>query len=88
MLPVLPLFKADFVVLCLIPRTFVYVQRFNVSMEHSKNISEFTNGFLHKLMEESGKLQSHVTSIDDIQTRSIVEFQKAYEVNLSNLEQR
>ncbi|KAH7854811.1 hypothetical protein Vadar_018028 [Vaccinium darrowii] len=54
-------------------------QRFNVSMEHSKNISEFTNGFLHKLMEESGKLQSHVTSIDDIQTRSIVEFQKAYE---------
>ncbi|KAE9465600.1 hypothetical protein C3L33_02492, partial [Rhododendron williamsianum] len=54
-------------------------QRFNVSIEHSKNMSEFTNGFLHKLMEESGKLQSHVTKIDDIQSRSIVEFQKAYE---------
>ncbi|KAI8562998.1 hypothetical protein RHMOL_Rhmol03G0079800 [Rhododendron molle] len=54
-------------------------QRFNISIEHSKNMSEFTNGFLHKLMEESGKLQIHVTEIDDIQSRSIVEFQKAYE---------
>lgn len=61
------------------------MQRFKVSIEHSKNMSEFTNGFLHKLMEESGKLQSHVTKIDDIQSRSIVEFQKAYEVNLQNL---
>ncbi|KAF7147454.1 hypothetical protein RHSIM_Rhsim03G0073800 [Rhododendron simsii] len=54
-------------------------QRFNISIEHSKNMSEFTNGFLHNLMEESAKLQNHVTKIDDVQSRSIVEFQKAYE---------
>ncbi|GFY97845.1 P-loop containing nucleoside triphosphate hydrolases superfamily protein [Actinidia rufa] len=54
-------------------------QRFNDSIEHSKNISEFTHGFLHKLIEESRELQSHAIQVDEIQTTSILEFQKAYE---------
>ncbi|XP_052174381.1 kinesin-like protein KIN-5C isoform X2 [Diospyros lotus] len=54
-------------------------QRFNVSVEHSKKISEFTHGFLHELIEELGKLQSHATQSDEIQRTSIAEFQKAYE---------
>ncbi|XP_057506959.1 kinesin-like protein KIN-5C [Actinidia eriantha] len=54
-------------------------QRFNDSVEHSKNISEFTHRFLHKLIEESRELQSHAIQVDEIQTKSILEFQKAYE---------
>ncbi|KAI8016225.1 Kinesin-like protein KIN-5C [Camellia lanceoleosa] len=54
-------------------------QRFHASIEHSKNISEFTYGFLHQLIEQSKNLQSHATQVDEIQTMSIKEFQKAYE---------
>ncbi|KAF5954047.1 hypothetical protein HYC85_006903, partial [Camellia sinensis] len=54
-------------------------QRFHASVEHSKNISEFTYGFLHQLIEQSKNLQSHATQVDEIQTTSIKEFQKAYE---------
>ena len=58
-------------------------QRFNDSIEHSKNISEFTHGFLQKLIEESRELQSHAIQVDEIQTTSILEFQKAYEVHFA-----
>ena len=61
------------------------VQRFNVSIEHLKNIADFTSGVVHELTEESRKLQSHATQIDEIQTISIADFRKAYEVHFQNL---
>ncbi|XP_052172781.1 kinesin-like protein KIN-5C [Diospyros lotus] len=54
-------------------------ERFNVSIEHFRNISEFTDGFIHMLSEESKKLQSHATHVDEMQATRIKEFQKAYE---------
>ncbi|CAL5389232.1 unnamed protein product [Camellia sinensis] len=53
-------------------------QRFHASIEQSKNISEYTHGFLHQLIEQSKNLQSHATQVDEIQTTSIEEFEKAY----------
>ena len=55
-------------------------QRFNVSIHHTTNISEFINGIFDKLMEESKDLGNHANQADEIQTKSIDEFQKAYEV--------
>ncbi|XP_059646666.1 kinesin-like protein KIN-5C [Cornus florida] len=54
-------------------------QRFNVSLENTTNISEFIHGFLQKILEESRRLESHATQVDEIQMKSIAEFQKAYE---------
>ncbi|KAM7526033.1 hypothetical protein LguiA_015935 [Lonicera macranthoides] len=54
-------------------------QRFNDSIEHAKHISVFVHGFLDKLIEESEQLGSHAVQADEIQTKCISEFQKAYE---------
>ncbi|GKA84884.1 kinesin-like protein KIN-5C [Tanacetum coccineum] len=54
-------------------------RRFNVSVGHTTNISKFIDEFFDKLMEESKELGSHATQVDDIQTKSINDFQKAYE---------
>ncbi|KAJ9695076.1 hypothetical protein PVL29_010530 [Vitis rotundifolia] len=54
-------------------------QRFHVSMEKTRGISEFTHGFLHNLLEESRKLENHATIAEETQMKSIAEFQKAYE---------
>ncbi|GFZ02508.1 P-loop containing nucleoside triphosphate hydrolases superfamily protein [Actinidia rufa] len=54
-------------------------QRFNVSIEHLKNITDFTSGVVCELTEESRKLQNHAAQIDEIQTISIADFRKAYE---------
>ncbi|KAI3514244.1 hypothetical protein L1887_12563 [Cichorium endivia] len=54
-------------------------KRFNDSIHHTTNISEFINGIFAKLMEESKELGSHANKIDEMQTKSIDEFQKAYE---------
>ncbi|CAK9159834.1 unnamed protein product [Ilex paraguariensis] len=54
-------------------------QRFKYSVEHTTSVSEFVHGFLDKLMEESKRLECHATRVDEIQTKSIAEFQKAYE---------
>lgn len=56
-------------------------QRFNAGVENLTNISECMHGFLDKLMEESKRLERHATHIDEVQTNSIVEFQKVYEVH-------
>lgn len=56
-------------------------QRFNVSMEKTRDISEFTLGFLHNLLEESKKLENHSTDAEESQVKIITEFQKAYEVS-------
>ncbi|KAK9921316.1 hypothetical protein M0R45_029829 [Rubus argutus] len=54
-------------------------QKFYSSIEQTKEISEYSQGFLHKLMEESKSLEDHVTNANDIKMKSIAEFQKAYE---------
>ncbi|GER43414.1 kinesin family protein [Striga asiatica] len=54
-------------------------QRFHASVEHLMNTSEFVHGFIDKLGEESQRLQHHATQVDEIQTKCIAEFQKAYE---------
>ncbi|KAA8518561.1 hypothetical protein F0562_016035 [Nyssa sinensis] len=54
-------------------------ERFNVSIEHTMNMSEFTHGFLQKLMEESRRLENHASQVDEIQMKSIAEFQRAFQ---------
>ncbi|KAI6674070.1 hypothetical protein NL676_001976 [Syzygium grande] len=63
-------------------------QRFNVSIEHTKDISEYTNGFLGKLIEESKNLEGHAAHIEEIQMKSIAEFQKAYEEQSKSEEEK
>ncbi|KAL0374854.1 UNVERIFIED_CONTAM: Kinesin-like protein KIN-5C [Sesamum radiatum] len=54
-------------------------QRFNASMDHLMNTSESLHGFLEKLLGESKRLGSHAIQVDEVQTKCIAEFQKAYE---------
>ncbi|KAL2509195.1 kinesin-related protein [Forsythia ovata] len=54
-------------------------QRFTSSIEHLINTSETIHEFLDKILEESKSLERHATEVDEIQLKSIVEFQKAYE---------
>ncbi|KAG5584002.1 hypothetical protein H5410_044436 [Solanum commersonii] len=54
-------------------------QRFDDSTEHLTNISEIIQGFFDKLLEESKRLERHSTTADEIQMKSIAEFEKAYE---------
>ncbi|KAH7512183.1 hypothetical protein FEM48_Zijuj12G0063400 [Ziziphus jujuba var. spinosa] len=54
-------------------------QRFHASIEQTKSISEYSQGFLHKLLQESKILEDHVTTVNDFKMKSIDEFQKAYE---------
>lgn len=56
------------------------MQRFTSSIEHLINTSETIHEFLDKILEESKSLERHATEVDEIQLKSIVEFQKAYEV--------
>lgn len=44
------------------------------------NTSESLHGFIEKLSEESKRLGSHATKVDEVQTKCITEFSKAYEV--------
>ncbi|XP_071719965.1 kinesin-like protein KIN-5C [Rutidosis leptorrhynchoides] len=59
-------------------------QRFNVSIDHTTNISTFINGIFEKLKEESKALGSHAKEVDKIQTKNIDDFQKAYEEKLKS----
>ncbi|XWS59472.1 hypothetical protein CRYUN_Cryun08bG0125000 [Craigia yunnanensis] len=54
-------------------------QRFHVSIEQTKDISDYTNGILDKLSEESARVQNHAVQADEVQMKSIACFQKAYE---------
>ncbi|GLT62689.1 hypothetical protein SLA2020_353070 [Shorea laevis] len=54
-------------------------QRFNVSIEQTKDISEYTSEALRKILEESTKLQNHATQASEVQMKSIASFQKTYE---------
>lgn len=55
-------------------------QRFLATIEKTKDISEYTNGFLQKLLEELKKLEYYAVQADEIQMKSIADFQKAFEV--------
>ncbi|OMO68330.1 hypothetical protein COLO4_29695 [Corchorus olitorius] len=54
-------------------------QRFHDSIEQTKDISDYTNGILDKLSEESARVQNHAAQVDEVQMKSIASFQKAYE---------
>ncbi|KAK6778746.1 hypothetical protein RDI58_025464 [Solanum bulbocastanum] len=54
-------------------------QKFHDSTEHLANISEIIQGFFDTLVEESKKLERHASTVDEIQTKCIAEFEAAYE---------
>ncbi|XP_049402258.1 kinesin-like protein KIN-5C [Solanum stenotomum] len=54
-------------------------QKFHDSTEHLAYISEIIQGFFDKLVEESKKLERHASTVDEIQTKCIAEFEAAYE---------
>ncbi|KAJ6800792.1 kinesin-like protein KIN-5C isoform X2 [Iris pallida] len=54
-------------------------ERFNASLDRTKEISTFILGLLDELGEESNKLQSHSIMVHEVQAMSIAGFQKAYE---------
>ncbi|TKY61969.1 125 kDa kinesin-related protein [Spatholobus suberectus] len=53
--------------------------RFNLSLEQIKDISERSQEFVDKLFEESKKLEDFALQADQMQMKSIDEFKKAYE---------
>ncbi|KDP37322.1 hypothetical protein JCGZ_06776 [Jatropha curcas] len=54
-------------------------QKFQVSSEQRKEVSDYMNGFLHKLLEQSQGLQNCAAQANEIQLKSLNDFQKAYE---------
>ncbi|KAJ8534042.1 hypothetical protein K7X08_007366 [Anisodus acutangulus] len=54
-------------------------QRFHDSTEHLTVISEIIQGVFYKLMEESKRLDRHASTVDEIQTKCIAEFEAAFE---------
>ncbi|KAG6580710.1 Kinesin-like protein KIN-5C, partial [Cucurbita argyrosperma subsp. sororia] len=54
-------------------------QRFHVTIDQTKGISEYIEEFLSKLTEESKRLGNHAAEAEEIQIKSIAEFQKVYE---------
>ncbi|PKA65766.1 125 kDa kinesin-related protein [Apostasia shenzhenica] len=53
-------------------------ERFNTSLNHTKDISCYVFELLDKLMEESQTLQRHSSMAHDVQTECIDEFEKAF----------
>jgi len=56
------------------------LKRFNLSVEQIKEISERSEELVEKLFEETKKLEEFVARADQMQTESIDDFKKAYEV--------
>ncbi|XP_022767048.1 kinesin-like protein KIN-5C [Durio zibethinus] len=54
-------------------------QRFQVSIDQTKDISDYTNGILDKLLEESVRVQNHAVQADEVQMKTIDSFLTAYE---------
>ncbi|KAF9680860.1 hypothetical protein SADUNF_Sadunf06G0165500 [Salix dunnii] len=54
-------------------------QRFLVSSEKRKEVSEYMNGFLDKILEQCKSLENHAVHADAIQMKNINDFQEAYE---------
>ncbi|KAL2900174.1 Kinesin-like protein KIN-5C [Bienertia sinuspersici] len=53
-------------------------KRFYDSIEHMKDISEFINVYLQNMTEEASKLGGHASQIEEIQIKSISEFQHSF----------
>ncbi|KAL2345244.1 hypothetical protein Fmac_006529 [Flemingia macrophylla] len=53
--------------------------RFNLSLDQIKDISERSQEFVDKLFEESRKLEDFASQADQVQMKSIDDFKKAYE---------
>ncbi|XP_057425345.1 kinesin-like protein KIN-5C [Lotus japonicus] len=53
--------------------------RFNVSAEQIKDISDCTHEFVDNLLEEAKRLENFASEADEMQMKSITEFKKAYE---------
>lgn len=58
-------------------------QKFAASFDLSTNISKYIHGFPDKLIKEAKQLESHANDIGEVQTKSITDFQKAYEMEPS-----
>ncbi|KAK1404707.1 kinesin-like protein KIN-5C [Heracleum sosnowskyi] len=54
-------------------------QKFAASIDLSTNISKHIHEFLDNLIKEAKQLESHAIDINEVQTKSITDFQKAYE---------
>ncbi|KAJ6361848.1 hypothetical protein OIU78_002290 [Salix suchowensis] len=54
-------------------------QRFLVSSEKRKEVSEYMSGFLDKILEQCKSLENHAVQADAIQMKNITDFQEAYE---------
>ncbi|XP_039042768.1 kinesin-like protein KIN-5C [Hibiscus syriacus] len=54
-------------------------QKFHVSIEKTKDISDYSSEILDKLSGESLRVQNHAVQADEVQMKSIASFQKAYE---------
>ncbi|PIA59170.1 hypothetical protein AQUCO_00400201v1 [Aquilegia coerulea] len=54
-------------------------EKFNVSVEHTKETSNYINDLLNKLGEESHRLQTQTSRVHNVQQKNIAEFQKSYE---------
>ncbi|GAB2255163.1 hypothetical protein Droror1_Dr00008941 [Drosera rotundifolia] len=53
-------------------------QRFNDSSEQMKEISEFVNEYLDKILQEVGRLGCHTTQAEENQVKNICDFRKAF----------
>lgn len=82
--PLLQLFDIPFkLVIFILTRFALHLQRFTASKDHLISTSESIHSYLDKLLDESKRLESHATQLDDVQTKCITEFRKSYEVSLS-----
>ncbi|KAJ6745954.1 125 KDA KINESIN-RELATED PROTEIN-LIKE [Salix koriyanagi] len=54
-------------------------QRFLVSSDKRKEVSEYMSGFLDKILEQCKSLENHAVQADAIQMKNITDFQEAYE---------
>ncbi|XP_010520703.1 PREDICTED: kinesin-like protein KIN-5C [Tarenaya hassleriana] len=54
-------------------------QKFQVTIEKTHEVAEYTKTFFQKLMEESKSAEDHAIQADETQIKSIIDFQKAYQ---------
>lgn len=57
-------------------------QKFVASFDLSTNLSKHIHEFLDNIIKEARQLESHASDINEVQTKSITDFQKAYEEQL------
>lgn len=58
----------------------IFLQRFDKSIQNTKDMSEFVLGLLDRLGDEAKKLHDHANQMHEVQGKNIIDFQKAFEV--------